>query len=252
MGGGTRPAEAAHCFRHGLSPRGRGNPLGESVGALVPGSIPAWAGEPGNPGQARQLAGVYPRVGGGTFGRQQKSYHNGGLSPRGRGNLSDACQPAAGRRSIPAWAGEPPPLPRPTRRTPVYPRVGGGTACVGALPASKGGLSPRGRGNHSPLLTCPVKTGSIPAWAGEPGPASAPGSAPGVYPRVGGGTIPPMTIAQAGTGLSPRGRGNPGWWVWGMSLWRSIPAWAGEPAACPCAILPPEVYPRVGGGTGSY
>ena len=54
-----------------------------------------------------------------------------GLSPRGRGNL-DIAPPLVGhRRSIPAWAGEPP-LPVFIHRDgAVYPRVGGGT--VGAL-----------------------------------------------------------------------------------------------------------------------
>ena len=51
---------------------------------------------------------VYPRVGGGTkwfFGLLKFVT---GLSPRGRGNHQIPTIPVMARRSIPAWAGEPP------------------------------------------------------------------------------------------------------------------------------------------------
>ena len=89
--------------------------------------------------------------------------------------------------------------------------------------------------------------GSIPAWAGEPQrPASRPVAAR-VYPRVGGGTD--FVPLQEGNnlGLSPRGRGNRLNALFAGLLFRSIPAWAGEPLdASPC-FLQPGVYPRVGG-----
>ena len=123
---------------------------------------------------------------------------------------------------------------------------------------------------------------SIPACAGEPVPPCLPQSSCGVYPRVCGGTSPPLIPARQTPGLSPRVRGNP--WarkycvyprVCGgtfpldrvrsipacagepegdrtyhlTALWRSIPACAGEPciALAGCGKL--EVYPRVCGGT---
>ena len=71
----------------GLSPRGRGNPL---LGPPMPTpkrSIPAWAGEPRCPHGWLSHRKVYPRVGGGTDRVAVEGPHQGGLSPRGRGNL---------------------------------------------------------------------------------------------------------------------------------------------------------------------
>ena len=73
----------------------------------------------------------------------------------------------------------------------------------------------------------------------------------GVYPRVGGGTEAVARFDQLETGLSPRGRGNPGHWLGRLSRHGSIPAWAGEPLPCSAVGTRPWVYPRVGGGTRS-
>ena len=141
-----------HIPSSGLSPRGRGNPTldptecwlpwvyprvgGGTVSVTspphqLPGSIPAWAGEPS----------------------ALEESHD------------------ANERSIPAWAGEPDHRPAgPPMQYRVYPRVGGGTSVptgitsmiVGSIPAWAGepcslrttardiltGLSPRGRGNR--------------------------------------------------------------------------------------------------------
>ena len=94
---------------------------------MIPGSIPAWAGEPWCKRSRRPIPRVYPRVGGGTGGGVLNAKEVCGLSPRGRGNH---CYPPPNNnrgRSIPAWAGEPldaDPLADPKE---VYPRVGGGT-----------------------------------------------------------------------------------------------------------------------------
>ena len=50
-----------------------------------------------------------------------------------------------------------------------------------------------------------------------------------VYPRVGGGTSPIDLSGVPASGLSPRGRGNQASSISGLTLSRSIPAWAGEP-----------------------
>ena len=71
-----------------------------------------------------------------------------------------------------------------------------------------------------------------------------------VYPRVGGGTIRPAALKDAGDGLSPRGRGNPGMAKPPHPRIRSIPAWAGEPWRSLWRLPKAAVYPRVGGGTG--
>ena len=65
-----------------------------------------------------------------------------GLSPRVRGNLSDAEVPAVRVGSIPACAGEPCRLSRSFCRKRVYPRVCGGTLSS-VLGAVRGRVYPR-------------------------------------------------------------------------------------------------------------
>ena len=172
------------------------------------GSIPAWAGEPSRVKGISHGSAVYPRVGGGTFFCLLTQSVFWGLSPRGRGNPTWSSNNGDNRRSIPAWAGEPPEARRSQWRRPVYPRVGGGTVLTGWSHYHYFGLSPRGRGNH--LTRCEKRFlhRSIPAWAGEPS-ARATKKAPArVYPRVGGGTLSLASASGYPWGLSPRGRGN--------------------------------------------
>ena len=69
MGGGTTSYAVGDVVKHGLSPRGRGNPVKTLIAVDNQRSIPAWAGEP--PKGAALACGweVYPRVGGGTIVR---------------------------------------------------------------------------------------------------------------------------------------------------------------------------------------
>ena len=198
----------------GLSPRGRGNRRGPAGPCAGWRSIPAWAGEPGSERERSRFPGVYPRVGGGTAWVWITMGSVMGLSPRGRGNpvVGQPATPVG--RSIPAWAGEPGPGARRRVSTPVYPRGGGGTRWSGSQPRSRGGLSPRGRGNLHRGLDRRDQHGSIPAGAGEPLSPSWPLCQITVYPRGGGGNLRRVSPRGRGNriptggGLSPRGRGN--------------------------------------------
>ena len=108
--------------------------------------------------------------------------------PLVRGNRTRAVRPSDSPGSIPAWAGEPAyPLSMP-RVVRVYPRVGGGTHSWTMVWALVKGLSPRGRGNPTrPNAAC-FRSGSIPAWAGEPRTDDTRKGSKTVYSRVGGGT----------------------------------------------------------------
>ncbi len=195
------------------------------------------------------MAGVYPRVCGGTREPSALIHPNRGLSPRVRGNLTLGLGPLAAGRSIPACAGEPRGSAPATRRSSVYPRVCGGTLDDGALEALRVGLSPRVRGNRGAAEAQEMWERSIPACAGEPQIASVHRPAPRVYPRVCGGTAGRLATAKRPEGLSPRVRGNPGQSGRDSPAARSIPACAGEPNGMILASSPDSVYPRVCGGT---
>ena len=172
------------------------------------GSIPAWAGQPLDFIANDYARGVYPRVGGATGCPAGCAGAGQGLSPRGRGNRLPARQSVEMRRSIPAWAGQPPRLPNPQLRSKVYPRVGGATCTPQQVKDGLAGLSPRGRGNRPegyPLRDMPR---SIPAWAGQPDMPLEHEQHGEVYPRVGGATTCPPFLLPRSPGLSPRGRGN--------------------------------------------
>ena len=105
--------------------------------------------------------------------------------------------------------------------------MGGGTHNSLASGNVGNGLSPRGRGNQCPCVSCLPALRSIPAWAGEPRTTLVSKPGMGVYPRVGGGTGYVPYDKYGNFGLSPRGRGNlRGNQGFGKGR-RSIPAWRG-------------------------
>ena len=168
--GGTGDSMTTPPLVSGLSPRVRGNPPLVASTGDIEGSIPACAGEPVWRVPRYQGAKVYPRVCGGTGLRRWQDGVGLGLSPRVRGNLRSVRLGSPSRRSIPACAGEPARTAPDTRRTGVYPRVCGGTPSPAIACRTRGGLSPRVRGN--PLCKAPASATprSIPACAGEPRP----------------------------------------------------------------------------------
>ena len=92
-------------------------------------------------------AGVYPRVCGGTGGKNRCRGRPEGLSPRVRGNQTPIPALILLSGSIPACAGEPPYIRREFERLGVYPRVCGGTLVYRGIKVLYRGLSPRVRGN---------------------------------------------------------------------------------------------------------
>ena len=85
----------------------RGNPPLNPTHTGFEGSIPAYAGEPAGMTPAICMAGVYPRVCGGTPPLRLPCQGLPGLSPRMRGNLPRTTLNTVSLRSIPAYAGEP-------------------------------------------------------------------------------------------------------------------------------------------------
>ena len=188
--GGTLGGGDLQIVRQGLSPRVRGNPLVAKSGLQNPGSIPACAGEPPSRRLANENQTVYPRVCGGTRAWAQPSRQSSGLSPRVRGNHWRLVRSGNRGRSIPACAGEPCAISGVGLVWWVYPRVCGGTRASWRRASRNAGLSPRVRGNRSPIPRVQAQRGSIPACAGEPPRRRPDILQSAVYPRVCGGTLP--------------------------------------------------------------
>ena len=253
----------------GLSPRVRGNPSWPLIFSRSSRSIPARAGEPGEPSGKTNPFRVYPRACGGTVGAPGVVIIEEGLSPRVRGNPAPSAVQTCPSGSIPARAGEPVSIRLANRSLGVYPRACGGTE-PGVLPGvAVPGLSPRVRGNLSARADMASCCGSIPARAGEPGEPSGKTNPFRVYPRACGGTVgaPGVVIIEeglsracggtndgelfisAGEGLSPRVRGNHQAHTLTVALDGSIPARAGEPCFRSSRRSFKRVYPRACGGT---
>ena len=192
---------------------------------------------------------VYPRVCGGTYGEENLSATQAGLSPRVRGNQPDPRAANGRRRSIPACAGEPVVTAADDHPHEVYPRVCGGTKISLAVLFAVLGLSPRVRGNPAGDAGATARPRSIPACAGEPRQGKTPLYRPVVYPRVCGGTAVRQRAVQHLMGLSPRVRGNRRAPARRPAPDGSIPACAGEPDSCGQLGGGVRVYPRVCGGT---
>ena len=207
--GGTSPRRGFIFADPGLSPRARGNLLGDAGYGGCVGSIPACAGEPRAGYYSLGPHAVYPRVRGGTLPPNCSPTLKAGLSPRARGNPVNVVPTKLQNGSIPACAGEPDWMLSNGVKVGVYPRVRGGTLAGLMLRASAEGLSPRARGNPSYVAGERGAKGSIPACAGEPKRNRGCHETTGVYPRVRGGTQISSAAPEEPQGLSPRARGNP-------------------------------------------
>ena len=221
--------------------RGRG---GES------GSIPACAGEPRTRRGMRTGGWVDPRVCGGAIDRGKVPPAHPGRSPRVRGSLNLGSIDATPLGSIPACAGEPPPLPMPSTTVRVDPRVCGGAKKGNAKTAYLSGRSPRVRGSRQVQDEPGVRAGSIPACAGEPTCSNAATDSRWVDPRVCGGAVLIGDDLALDEGRSPRVRGSHVYRVRAASAKGSIPACAGEPCLSIRRRWGRRVDPRVCGGAG--
>jgi len=145
--GNEKSTSAGRWSSKGLSPRARGNGAHIQKQSLVPGAIPASAGErPARAFKSAKLRG-YPRERGGTMTSITPVSVAPGLSPRARGNVGD--RRGAGRivGAIPASAGERLPITDAWLHDRGYPRERGGTRRTFPRGRLSAGLSPRARGN---------------------------------------------------------------------------------------------------------
>ena len=126
--GGSGGKAAAWLIERGLSPPTRGIQLRRRHCQPNRRSIPAYAGDPFFIRLLNRIFAVYPRLRGGSSPAALHIAHTGGLSPPTRGIRRLAMATGAIPGSIPAYAGDPIVLARPTFADRVYPRLRGGSA----------------------------------------------------------------------------------------------------------------------------
>ncbi len=166
--GGTATPDATTLLNGGLSPLTRGNLRYTRQRCPCPRPIPAHAGEPTSASAASAPPWAYPRSRGGTAAKNSVIVYDPGLSPLTRGNQWARQNSPARRGPIPAHAGEPS---MPSRRPcfpRAYPRSRGGTSPMIDLARCIEGLSPLTRGNRPGDVATRIRSGPIPAHAGEP------------------------------------------------------------------------------------
>ena len=213
------------------------------------GTIPAGAGEPREHYDVLKQIRDHPRGCGGTRPTRPNRDSPRGPSPRVRGNRSWASSDRRSRGTIPAGAGEPGPPSPSSPNVWDHPRGCGGTELRIVLPYSGRGPSPRVRGNLALDRAGGRHPGTIPAGAGEPAGPPDPSAGPRDHPRGCGGTTLGKDEGDAGTGPSPRVRGNrrgPGRPRGGVG---TIPAGAGEPQGSRRPAVATGDHPRGCGGT---
>ncbi|APH57216.1 Hypothetical protein GbCGDNIH6_1382 [Granulibacter bethesdensis] len=186
--GGTSNGGRITAAPFGLSPHTRGNRPSTASGNRDHRTIPAYAGEPASSHAIWGAPQDYPRIRGGTAIAWYDGARTRGLSPHTRGNHPGEMDTAQPARTIPAYAGEPrcrPAIPAPRGD---YPRIRGGTLSRLAEGAGLQGLSPHTRGNPLRPTAETIISGTIPAYAGEPGNRAAGRRRVEDYPRIRGGT----------------------------------------------------------------
>ena len=186
--GGSAPRSRANWRVEGLSPPTRGIRRGCAGGGAQRGSIPAYAGDPHRALADAFIPKVYPRLRGGSKILSMQSLIQRGLSPPTRGIHSVTDDEAMIIRSIPAYAGDPAIANYATSPFAVYPRLRGGSSVRGNHPFRGGGLSPPTRGIHALRRVDNERSGSIPAYAGDPIRRMMQGRRQKVYPRLRGGS----------------------------------------------------------------
>ena len=172
-----------------------------------------------------------------------------GLSPRVRGNQLRHCPAPSVNGPIPACAGQPWVNWDSMLGLGAYPRVCGATAAQRIQNFRALGLSPRVRGNHVQDFKQELSKGPIPACAGQPCFTLIIIWRDWAYPRVCGATVLGAFDVSAGTGLSPRVRGNRIHSGHPVRKSGPIPACAGQPYRLSDRDTALRAYPRVCGAT---
>ena len=173
-----------------------------------------------------------------------------GSSPRTRGTGATAGRARAGRRFIPAHAGNSKQCRSRSLWAPVHPRARGEQCCRASLSIAVSGSSPRTRGTVERAQGLFVHTRFIPAHAGNRVSESNRVPLEPVHPRARGEQLATYVSIATANGSSPRTRGTGRRAVALCRVVRFIPAHAGNSGTALAVRCWAPVHPRARGEQG--
>ena len=151
-----------------------------------------------------------------------------GSSPRMRGKPHQRVMPPAGRRIIPAHAGQTRALARPDQRRTDHPRACGANSSGAFSMIRLIGSSPRMRGKRVGSVPVGILARIIPAHAGQTQSHQRNGKEDADHPRACGANVDLGYDGGASVGSSPRMRGKQRAFIENTLKPRIIPAHAGQ------------------------
>ena len=212
----------------GSSPRMRGK---LAAGARRRGRrriIPAHAGQtPAEPWK-KPARSDHPRACGANFSAIGFPALTSGSSPRMRGKLGHGQVVSAGKRIIPAHAGQTCSKATNSCARTDHPRACGANLKIGASGSEQDGSSPRMRGKLRGLFVDVAQVRIIPAHAGQTRTRSGDGTLSQDHPRACGANSADVILCASIAGSSPRMRGKPALLRSSICPRRIIPAHAGQ------------------------
>ena len=185
--GGNLDIGADGGVGEGPSPLARGKRRRCSMSALLNGTIPARAGETQAQDGIDCQTEDHPRSRGGNCPPCCSAISSGGPSPLARGKLRHCAEALLLKGTIPARAGETDSYRLRAASFRDHPRSRGGNRACACRMARSMGPSPLARGKRSPRSRCRLRTGTIPARAGETVLHLAAGAVVRDHPRSRGG-----------------------------------------------------------------
>ena len=230
--------------RGGPSPLTRGSPSVNVTPAVLAGSIPAHAGQPGLGCASPSFRRVHPRSRGAAKYQDFLPKLKLGPSPLTRGSRGQRCWWQKPNGSIPAHAGQPRRRRACVLPATVHPRSRGAAAPAAICAVSTAGPSPLTRGSQLLRHFKYPQSGSIPAHAGQPACCCIRPSASRVHPRSRGAAHAGIATHKPRQGPSPLTRGSRPHPRPGSASTRSIPAHAGQPRHAPARHQQTGVHPR--------
>ena len=206
----------------------RGTLLGFFGGQEHSGIIPAYAGNTATPNTSGLRTGDHPRVCGEHGAVREPICRKTGSSPRMRGTLCRLFQSIYYTGIIPAYAGNTDLHARDVMHVRDHPRVCGEHIERAQFDGVGVGSSPRMRGTRAPQIDMQWVQGIIPAYAGNTQDTIELRTFDWDHPRVCGEHGSRSTDCDTPVGSSPRMRGTLVNRVHPLTVFRIIPAYAGN------------------------